>query len=74
VESKLEAFAEPKEMSLNELLRFFIAVGRLERAQTIADRELAITNQTDERIEATLKEDHIVIDVENKKILHDCAD
>jgi hypothetical protein len=42
VESKLEAFAEPKEMSLNELLRFFIAVGRLERAQTIADRELAI--------------------------------
>jgi len=73
-ESKLEAFAEPKEMSLNELLRFFVAVGRLERAQRIADEELSIINQTDERIEATLKEYHIAIDVEGKKILHDCAD
>jgi len=73
-EFKLEAFAEPKKMSFEELLRYFVAAGRLERARSIEDSELDITRQTDDRIEATLREYHIIIDVEGKKIYHDCAD
>ena len=73
-EFKLEAFAEPKTMGFEELLRYFVAAGRLERAQSIGDSELSITRQTDERVEATVREYHIVIDLENKTIYHDCAD
>jgi uncharacterized protein YecE (DUF72 family) len=73
-EFKLEAFAEPRTMSFEELLRYFVAAGRLERAQSIEDSELSIVEQTDERVEATVREYHIVIDLENKTIYHDCAD
>ncbi len=73
-EFKLEAFAEPKTMGFGELLRYFVAAGRLERAQSIENSELSITRQTDERVEATVREYHIVIDLENKTIYHDCAD
>jgi len=73
-EFKLEAFAEPKTMGFEELLRYFVAAGRLERAQSIKNSELSITRQTDERVEATVREYHIVIDLGNKTIYHDCAD
>lgn len=73
-EVSLEAFAEPKSTSFEELLRFFVAAGRLERAQSIKDRELKITQQTDERVEAEIREYHITIDAGNRTILHDCAD
>jgi len=73
-EVNLEAFAEPKSTSFEELLRFFVAAGRLERAQSINDRELRVTKQSDERVEAVIREYHIVIDVQNRTILHDCAD
>jgi uncharacterized protein YecE (DUF72 family) len=73
-EFKLEAFAEPETMGFEELLRYFVAAGRLERAQGIEDAELNITRQTDERVEATVREYHIIIDVEDKTIYHDCAD
>jgi uncharacterized protein YecE (DUF72 family) len=73
-ESRLELFAEPKRMSLEELLRYFVAVGRLERARTIADSDLTIIKQTNERIEATIREYHIVVDPQQKTVSHDCAD
>lgn len=73
-EFRLEAFSEPKEMSFEELLRYFVAAGRLERAQSIADNELTITKQNDKRLEAVIREYHIVVDTENREILHDCAD
>jgi uncharacterized protein YecE (DUF72 family) len=73
-EFKLEAFAEPKELGLNELLRYFTAAGRLERAQAIEDNELTITKQAAERIEAIIRKYRITIDSENRTIMHDCAD
>jgi hypothetical protein len=38
------------------------------------DSELNITTQTGERVEATMREYHIIIDLESKTIYHDCAD
>jgi len=73
-ESTLETFVEPAETSFDRLIRFFIDVPRLRRAEEIRDSELAISSQTDKRIEATIREYHIVIDLEAKEILHDCAD
>jgi uncharacterized protein YecE (DUF72 family) len=73
-ESTLEAFAEPKEMSFEALLRYFIDAERLKRAQRIKDDELTIQQQTDSQIKALIREYHIVIDLQNRAILHDCAD
>jgi len=73
-EVRLEAFAEPRSTSFEELLRFFVAAGRLERAHIIKDSELKITKQTDERVDAAIREYHIVIDSKNRTIQHDCAD
>ena len=73
-ESKLEAFIEPSKMSFEDLMEYFVPSERLKRAEGIADSELEITRQTDSRIAATVREYHIVIDLETKEILHDCAD
>jgi len=73
-ESKLEAFVKPSELDFNSLLRTFLDMGRLKRAKEIKDTELRIEKETDQRIEATIREYHIVIDLEGRTILHDCAD
>jgi len=73
-ESTLDAFAEPQGTGFEELLRYFAAVGRMQRAHTIKDKELKIIEQTDERVEASVREYHITIDTRNRTILHDCAD
>jgi uncharacterized protein YecE (DUF72 family) len=73
-EFKLEAFAEPTEMNFEKLLRYFVAPGRLERALDIGNEELTIQKETGENIEATIREYHIIIDLKNSIILHDCAD
>ena len=73
-EFRLERFTEPKTMNFEELLRYFVAAGRLERAEEMKDSELNITTQTGERVEATVREYHIIIDLESKTIYHDCAD
>ena len=70
----LEAFAEPEEGSIESLLRHFMDIERLKRAKQIGDNELAISRETDSQVEATIREYHIVIDVQNRGILHDCAD
>ncbi len=72
--STLEAFVEPKEKSFETLLDYFIDVGRLARARRIKDKELKIVKETDTRIEAVIRNYHIVIDLEQQTILHDCAD
>ena len=61
-------------MSFEDLMEYFVPSERLKRAEGIADSELEITRQTDSRIAATVREYHIVIDLETKEILHDCAD
>jgi len=73
-ESKLEAFVEPSELDFDSLLRAFLDMGRLKRAKEIKDNELTIEKETDQRVEAAIREYHIVIDVETRTILHDCAD
>lgn len=73
-EFKLDTFTEPKRMEFEELLRYFTAPGRLERAREIADDELAIKGDADDRVEAAIREYHISIDLKNGIISHDCAD
>jgi uncharacterized protein YecE (DUF72 family) len=73
-EIKLETFAEPTGTSFEELLQYLTAPGRLERARDIADHELQISNETADRIEAIVREYHIVIDLKDNIISHDCAD
>jgi uncharacterized protein YecE (DUF72 family) len=73
-EPKIEAFVEPSEVDFESLLRAFLDADRLKRAKGIKDDELKIEKETDERVEAAIREYHIVIDFEARTILHDCAD
>jgi uncharacterized protein YecE (DUF72 family) len=73
-EAKLEAFVQPAELNFETLIRYFMDAERLKRAQRIRDDELAIQKETDEQIRAIVREYHIVIDLQNRTILHDCAD
>lgn len=73
-ESKLEAFVEPTELDFESLLHIFIDTDRLKRAERIKDNELKIEKETIDRIEAIIRDYHILIDLETKTILHDCAD
>jgi uncharacterized protein YecE (DUF72 family) len=73
-EPKIEAFVEPSELDFESLLRAFLDADRLNRAKGIKDDELKIEKKTDERVEAAIREYHIVIDCETRTILHDCAD
>jgi len=70
----LEAFIQPKEITLQNLLSDFMDNPRLKRAQSIKDIELTIQEETDNRIKALIREYHIVIDLEKRIVLHDCAD
>jgi len=47
---------------------------RLKRAQRIKDDELTLQQETNSRIRAIIRDYHIVIDLENRAVLHDCAD
>jgi len=73
-EPKIEAFVEPSELDFESLLRAFLDAGKLKRAKGIKDDELRIDKETDERVEASIREYHIVIDFDARTILHDCAD
>jgi len=72
--SSLLTFIEPKEKTFRNLLCYFVSAERLNRAEEIKDDEIRITSETDSRIEAQVKEYHILIDCNTKTILHDCAD
>lgn len=73
-EPKIQAFVEPSEHDLESLLRAFLDAGRLKRAKGIKNSELKIEKETDVRLEAAIREYHIIIDLEARTILHDCAD
>lgn len=70
----LEAFIEPKEMTLENLLNTFIDKPRLKRAQRIKDKELTIQKVTGKHVKALIRDYHIVIDLGNRLVLYDCAD
>jgi len=73
-DSTLENFVAPKAMDFESLIRYFVPTERLKRAEQIKDDELSIKNQTEKRVEATLRDYHILIEPDSKVILHDCAD
>lgn len=73
-ETTLEAFVEPEEMTFESLLRAFIDDKRLRRAQRIKDDELELVRETENQIEALIRDYHITIDLGTNTILHDCAD
>ena len=72
--STLEAFVAPKSMNFESLMNYFVSPERFKRAEQIPVSDLNITKQSGERLEARLREYHIVIDAKEKIILHDCAD
>jgi uncharacterized protein YecE (DUF72 family) len=71
---KIEAFVKPSELDFEGLLRAFLDADRVKRAKDIKDDELRIEKETDERVEASIREYRIIIDFEARTILHDCAD
>jgi uncharacterized protein YecE (DUF72 family) len=73
-ETKLETFVPPTEMKFETLLRRFMDPERIKRAQQIKDDEVTIQQETPNEIRAMVKEYHVVIDVQNHVIMHDCAD
>jgi uncharacterized protein YecE (DUF72 family) len=73
-EPSLESFIEPEEMTLEKLLRSFMDAERLKRAQRIKDNELTIQQETDDRVRAIIRGYHLIIDLKNRVIFHDCAD
>ena len=72
--STLEAFAAPRTIDLNSLVAYFVSPERRARAEQIPDGELKIVELTEDRLEATIKEYHLVLDLQRKEISHDCAD
>lgn len=73
-ETGLEAFIKPPETDFDKSMRLFMDVGRLMRAREIRDDELKIEKEEPSRIEATVRNYRITIDLEKKLILHDCKD
>jgi uncharacterized protein YecE (DUF72 family) len=73
-ETKLEAFIKPSELNFETLLRGFLDPERLKRARRIKDNELTIQQDTDDQIRVLIRGYHIVIDLRNRMVLHDCAD
>ena len=72
--STLEAFSPPKKMDFRSLINFLVSPERLKRAQQIADNEVRMIKETEDEIEAAVRDYHIMVDMKNKSLLHDCAD
>lgn len=63
-----------EKMELNELLEKLIDKNRMKKAKEIANEDVKIKYIKDDYIESLVKEYHIVIDINRKILLHDCAD
>jgi uncharacterized protein YecE (DUF72 family) len=72
--STLESFVEPRDLSFESLMHYFVPTERLRRAEQIEDNELIIRKQDASRVEAAIRDYHIVIDAESATVSHDCAD
>jgi hypothetical protein len=63
-----------EELPLEKLLRTFLGAARLQRAVEIEDSLVSVSKTTAERIEGTVKDYVVRIDLENHTIVHDCED
>lgn len=70
----LESFAELTDITYENLLHYFVPGERLKRAEQIEDNELAIQKRDPTKIEATVRDYHIILDIKEATISHDCAD
>lgn len=60
--------------NFQELLHFFLDEVRIKRAKTIKNKEVTILEVSDERVKALVRDYHVLIDVRQRLVLHDCAD
>lgn len=72
----LTAFMSTKseKLSFPQLLNVFMDRGRMKRAESIKDDEVAMQEVSDLRVTAAVREYHVVFDMKDRTILHDCAD
>lgn len=72
----LTAFMPEKvqEMGFKELLQILMPTYKIKRSKEIKDAEVVIQEVTDERVKALIRNYHLLIDLKNQMILHDCAD
>jgi hypothetical protein len=61
-------------MTFEKLLNALIDKPRLKRAKGIKDKELTIKEETNSFVKALIRDYHIVIDLGNRLVLHDCPD
>ena len=72
--ARIETLVPLGQMSLRDLLLAFMDKERLKRAERIKDDEISIEKTTDTQVKASIREYHIIVDLANRVILHDCAD
>jgi len=72
----LTAFMPEKvrEMSFNELLSLFLPSYKVKRTKEIKDKDVVIQEITDTKIRALVRGYHLLIDFQNRIVLHDCVD
>jgi uncharacterized protein YecE (DUF72 family) len=59
---------------VSDVLEVFTSKERLRRANEIKDKDIEVERLNISTIKASVREYHIVIDLQNKVIMHDCAD
>jgi uncharacterized protein YecE (DUF72 family) len=60
--------------SLPDILERFTSEERLKRAKEMKDDEVKIEELSESVVKASVREYHVLIDLANKVIMHDCAD
>jgi len=71
----LESFGEEEEgLSVADLLMRFTTQSRLRRAEGMGNEELTITRSSGGRIEATIRDYRIEVDLPGRLLRHDCDD
>lgn len=63
-----------KEMGFNKLLSLFLPSYKIKRTKEIKDKDVVIQEVSDTQIRVLVRDYHLLIDFQNKIILHDCAD
>jgi hypothetical protein len=71
---KLDSFLGSKPLGLSDLLLVFMDSEKLKRAEQIEDDAVVIRVNNEAEIVASVREYQISIDIEKKRIQHDCAD
>lgn len=74
--SALTTYMPEKTLQTNfqELLHFFLNDARIKRAKTIKDKEVTLLEVSDKHVKASIRKYHVLIDMQQQLVLHDCAD